>query len=83
MAKNTENALRLRLHKINMQHAGFVVKAQGSAQMSSLVSFEDSDNRSFFDRATMNLRGSGGGTGFGGKLKRGSSGLGGGHANMI
>jgi hypothetical protein len=79
MAKTTENALRLRLHTINMRAAGFIVKNPNQNNIGNMIGEPGSD---FFNGA-MGIRQGGGG---GGKLKRGGTGLGqggGGGANMV
>jgi hypothetical protein len=76
MAKEQEKALRLRLHKINMQAANLVVKSpnQGSNNNNMPGMFEDGgdNNKGGFP---FSLRG-------GGKPKRGGGMLGG-FANMV
>jgi hypothetical protein len=70
MAERTEHLLRLRLHRINMQAAGLVVKSPNSGGPASML-----NQTSDFGNA-----------GGAGKLKRGGSGLqapGGGYANMV
>lgn len=70
MAKDTEHALRLRLHGINMKHSGFIVKSSNQG----LGGFGE-QNQDFFSNP-MGIRGQGQG-----KMKKGSSGLG--QAHMI
>ena len=67
MAKNTEDALRLRLHAINMRAAGMILKAPNQGGGNVLGVEQGSD---FFNGA-MGIRGPSGG---GGKLKRGGGG---------
>jgi hypothetical protein len=80
MAQHTERALRLKLHKINMQAAGLIVKSVPASNGSSLLTgaFDDEGQRHGGIGGFMNFKSSNTG-----KLKRGSSGIGGGFSNMI
>ena len=78
MAKQTEHALRLRLHSINMRAAGFVVKNPGFShgQNSNLASMMGEPGSEFFNGAMgVTTRGTGGG--------KGRRGAGGGGAAMV
>jgi hypothetical protein len=79
MAKEQEKALRLRLHKINLQAAGLVVKGQnGGSNMNQMPGmYDEGDSGSKGGGFPFNMRGGGG------KPKRGPGNMMGGFANMI
>lgn len=90
MAERTERALRLKLHRINMQAAGLIVKPPTSQSNLNSILTTRGEGLAYEDDG--DAKSSGGGLasmmGFGrnsgnGKLKKGSSGLGGGFSNMI
>lgn len=79
MAKDQEKALRLRLHKINLQAAGLVVRGQngGNNNNTNSPSMFDSSDTGGNSTFPFSLRGGGG------KPKRGNGHILGGFSSMV